>query len=95
VSIVRLEKKELKKSAVGKIKNTEVSGGSVGLLIVHLQYGQYLGYQLSMFAIVLTLMFCLSADACTVVNRITANVLAALQRLINRSTKVQFSTTAE
>jgi hypothetical protein len=32
---------ELKKCAVGKIKNTEGSAMSVGLLVVRLQYGLY------------------------------------------------------
>jgi len=41
---VRLAKIELKKCAVGKIKNTEGSGGCVGLLVVRLKYGLYVGH---------------------------------------------------
>jgi hypothetical protein len=39
---------ELKKCAVGKIKNTEGSAMSVGLLVVRLQYGLYV-FHLSKF----------------------------------------------
>ena len=35
---------ELKKCEVGKIKNTEGSAMSVGLLVVRLQYGLYVGH---------------------------------------------------
>jgi hypothetical protein len=35
---------ELKKCAVGKIKNTEGSAMSVGLLVARLKYGLYVGH---------------------------------------------------
>jgi hypothetical protein len=47
---------ELKKCAVGKIKNTEGSAMSVGLLVVRLQYGLYVFGHLSKW-FVLMLMF--------------------------------------
>jgi len=40
---MRLAKIELKKCAVGKIKNAEGSAMIVGLLVVQLRYGLYVG----------------------------------------------------
>ena len=54
---VRLAKIELKKCAVGKIKNTEGSGGCVGLLVVRLKYGLYVGHLSKWFVFVLTFKF--------------------------------------
>jgi hypothetical protein len=44
VPFVRLAKIELKKCAVGKIKNTEGSAMSVGSVAVQLKYGLYVGH---------------------------------------------------
>jgi hypothetical protein len=41
---VRLAKFELKKCAVGKIKNTEGAAMSVGSVVVQLKYGMYVGH---------------------------------------------------
>ena len=54
---VRLAKIELKKCAVGKIKNTEGSVMSVGLLVVCLRYGLYVGHLSKWFAFVLMFSF--------------------------------------
>jgi hypothetical protein len=48
---------ELKKCAVGKIKNTEGSAMSVGLLVVLLQYGLYVGHLSKWFVFVNSFMF--------------------------------------
>ena len=50
VPLVRLAKIELKKCAVGKIKNTEGSAMSVGSVAVQLQYGLYVVGHLSKLA---------------------------------------------
>ena len=47
---VRPAKIELKKCAVGKIKNTEGSAMTVGLLVVRLKYGLYVVVHLSKLA---------------------------------------------
>ncbi len=47
VPFVRLAKIELKKCAVGKIKNTEVATMSIGSVAVQLQYGLYVVGHLS------------------------------------------------
>jgi len=58
VPLVRLAKIELKKCAVGKIKNTEGSAMSVGLLVVLLKYGLYVvGHLSKWFVVVNSLMF--------------------------------------
>jgi len=58
VPLVRWLKLNLKKCAVGKIKNTEGSAMSVGLLAVRLRYGLYVFGQLSKwFVFVNSLMF--------------------------------------
>jgi hypothetical protein len=57
VPFVRLAKIELKKCAVGKIKNTEGSAMSVGLLVVRLKYGLYVGHLSKWFAFVLMFSF--------------------------------------
>jgi hypothetical protein len=44
VQNVRLAKIELKKCAVGEIKNTEGSAMSVGSVAVQLKYGLYVGH---------------------------------------------------
>jgi hypothetical protein len=51
-AICAVAKIELKKSAVGKIKNTEGSAMSVGLLVVRLQYGLYVGHLSKWFVFV-------------------------------------------
>jgi hypothetical protein len=43
---------ELKKCAVGKIKNTEGAAMSVGLLVVRLKYGLYVGHLSKWFVFV-------------------------------------------
>jgi len=48
---------ELKKSAEGKIKNTEGSAMSVGLLAVQLKYGLYVGHLPKWFVVVNSFMF--------------------------------------
>jgi hypothetical protein len=48
---------ELKKCAVGKIKNTEGSAMSVGLLVVRLKYGLYVGHLSKWFVCVSSFMF--------------------------------------
>jgi hypothetical protein len=48
---------ELKKCAVGKIKNTEGSAMSVGLLVVRFQYGLYVGHLSKWFVLVLMFTF--------------------------------------
>ena len=57
VPFVRLAKIELKKCAVGKIKNTEGSAMSVGLLVVLLKYGLYVGHLSKWFVFVLMFKF--------------------------------------
>jgi hypothetical protein len=52
VPFVRLAKIELKKCAVGKIKNTEGLTMSVGLLVVRLKYGLYVGHLSKWFVFV-------------------------------------------
>jgi hypothetical protein len=47
----------LKKCAVGKIKNTEGSAMSVGLLAVRLKYGLYVGHLSKWFVCVNSFMF--------------------------------------
>ena len=49
------------KCAVGKIKNTEGSAISDGLLVVQLQYGLYVFGQVSMFVNAFQFIFCRSA----------------------------------
>jgi hypothetical protein len=46
-----------KKCAVGKIKNTEGSAMSVGLLVVRLKYGLYVGHLSKLFVFVNSFMF--------------------------------------
>ena len=48
---------ELKKCAVGKIKNTEGSAMSVGLLAVRLKYGLYVGHLSKWFVCVNSFIF--------------------------------------
>ncbi len=48
---------ELKKCAVGKIKNTEGSAMSVGLLVVRFQYGLYVVHLSKWFVLVLLFKF--------------------------------------
>ena len=48
---------ELKKCAVGKIKNTEGSAMSVGLFFVRLQYGLYVVHLSKWFVLVLLFKF--------------------------------------
>jgi hypothetical protein len=48
---------ELKKCAVGKIKNTEGSAMSAGLLVVRFQYGLYVGHLSKWFVLVLMFTF--------------------------------------
>jgi len=57
VLFVRLAKIVFKKCAVGKIKNTEGSAMSVGLLVVRLKYGLYVGHLSKWFAFVLMFSF--------------------------------------
>ena len=57
VPFVRWQKIELKKCAVGKIKNTEGSAMSVGLLVVLLQYGLYVVHQSKWFVFVVIFNF--------------------------------------
>jgi hypothetical protein len=48
---------ELKKCAVGKIKNTEGSAMSFGLLAVQSKYGLYVGHLSKWFVFINSLMF--------------------------------------
>ena len=57
VPFVGRHKIELKKCAVGKIKNTEGSAMSVGLLAVRLQYGLYVVHLSKWFVLVLMFNF--------------------------------------
>jgi hypothetical protein len=50
-------KLNLKKCAVGKIKNTEGSAMRVGLLVVRLKYGLYVGHLSKWFVLVLMFNF--------------------------------------
>jgi hypothetical protein len=61
VPFVRLAKIELKKCAVGKIKNTKGSAMSVGLLVVPLKYGLYVGHLSKWFVFVSSFMVALSS----------------------------------
>jgi len=57
VPFVRLAEIELKKCAVGKIKNTEGSAMSVGLLVARLKYGLYVVHLSKWFVFVLMFKF--------------------------------------